>query len=49
MAHEKAYYEAEKKIHKALKSGATELTIRQVFICFEALSVDDKGGNNGTR
>jgi hypothetical protein len=47
-----AYYAAEKKIKPALKSGATELTIRHPFIRFAKQSVDDlsvenKGGNRG--
>jgi hypothetical protein len=52
MPHDNAYYAAEKKIKPALKSGATELTIRHPFIRFAKQSVDDlsvenKGGNRG--
>lgn len=34
MTHDKAYYEAEKEIEQALKSGAPKFPIRYPFICF---------------
>ena len=48
MAHDEAYYQAEKKIEDALKPGATESPIR-INLIIPYANLEDTGGNYETQ